>query len=98
MGAVTRNKWWGSLKHKIRDFAIKYGRQLNLDRTKVAKSLEVKLSQSFEGGDSLAIDLARQDLECVASEHYKRYVVRSRLKRVPNKTMKCNMLVCEEEV
>ena len=42
--AVTGNKWWGSLKHRIRDFAIKYGCQLNLDRTKVVKSQEDKLS------------------------------------------------------
>ena len=30
---VTRNRWWISLKHRIRDFATKYGRQLNLDKT-----------------------------------------------------------------
>ena len=34
VGAITGNRWWVSLKHKIRDFATKYGRQLNLDRTK----------------------------------------------------------------
>ena len=68
VGAVTENKWWGSLKHRIRDFA------------KVAKSYEDKLSQMVEGGDSLAIDLARQELEHEANEHYKGYVVRSRLK------------------
>ena len=46
--AVTGNKWWGSLKHRIRDFAIKYSRQLNLDRTKVTKYLEDKLSRTVE--------------------------------------------------
>ena len=45
--AVTRNKWWVSLKHRIRDSAIKYGRQLNLDRTKVPQS------QGFIHGDHL---------------------------------------------
>ena len=50
VGVVTGNKWWGSFKHRIRDFAIKYGRQLNLDRTNVAKSLEDKLSQAVEEG------------------------------------------------
>ena len=50
MGLVTKNRWLGSLKHMIRDFAIKYGHQLNLDRTKMAKSLEDKLSQVMEGG------------------------------------------------
>ena len=74
MGAVTGNKWWGSLKHRIRDFATKYGCQLNLDRTKVTKSLEDKLSQVVEGVDSLAVDLARRDLECEASEHYKGFI------------------------
>ena len=33
VGAVTGNRWWGSLKHRIRDFSTKYGQQLNLDRT-----------------------------------------------------------------
>ena len=42
--AVTGNKWWGSLKYRIRDFAINYGRQLKLDRTKKVKSLEDRLS------------------------------------------------------
>ena len=40
VGAVTGNRWWVSLKHRIRDFATKYGRQLNLDRPKEAKSIE----------------------------------------------------------
>ena len=50
VGAINGNKWWGSLKHRIRDFAIKYGRQLNLDRTKMTKSLEDKLSRAVKGG------------------------------------------------
>ena len=40
VGAITGNKWRGSLKHRIRDFAIKYGNKHTLDRTKVAKSLQ----------------------------------------------------------
>ena len=48
--------------------------------------------------DSLAIDIARWDLDHEASKCSKGYVVRSRLKRVPRKAMKCNMLVHEEEV
>ena len=39
--AVTGNKWWGSLKHRSRYFAIKSSRQLNLDRTKMAKTLKL---------------------------------------------------------
>ena len=50
VGAITGNKWWGSLKHRIRNFTIKYGHQLNLDRINVAKFLEDKLSQTVEGG------------------------------------------------
>ena len=98
MGAVTGNKWLGTLKYRIRDFAIKYSRQLNLDRTKVVKSFEDKLSQVVEEVDSLAVDLARRDLEREASERYNRYVVRSRLKRVPYEAVKCNAFACEEEV
>ena len=64
----------------------------------MAKSLENKLSWAVEGRDSLAIDLARQDPECEANEHYKRYIVRSRLKRVPNEAVKCNTFTYEEEV
>ena len=74
VGAVTGKKWWGSLRYRIRDFAIKYGHQFNLDRTKMAKSVEEKLSRVVEGGDSLAIDLARRDLEHGASERYKGYL------------------------
>ena len=90
----------GSLKHRIRDFTPKYGRQLNLDRSKVAKSLEDKLFQVVEigGGDSLAIYLARWDLECEASKYYKGYIVRSQLKRVPNEAMKYNTSVLEKNV
>ena len=32
------------------DFATKYGRQLNLDRTKEAKSIEDRLSRAVAGG------------------------------------------------
>ena len=50
VGAVTGNRWWGSLKHRIRDFATKYGQQLNLDRAKEAKSIEDRLSRAVAGG------------------------------------------------
>ena len=59
VGAVTGNKWWVSLKHRIRDFATKYGRQLNLDRTAEAKSIDDKLSRAVAGGDSIGVELAR---------------------------------------
>ena len=63
VGAVTGNRWWEFLKFRIRDFAIKYGQQLQLDRAKKAKSLEDRLSRVVEGGDSQAVDLARLHLE-----------------------------------
>ena len=47
VGAVTGNRWWVSLR--IRDFATKYGRQLNLDRTKEAKSIDDRLSRAVAG-------------------------------------------------
>ena len=50
VGAVTGNRWWVSLKHMIRDFATKYGRQLNLDRTAEAKSVDDRLSRAVVGG------------------------------------------------
>ena len=49
MRAVTGNRGWFSLKYKIRDFATKYGRQLNLDRAKEAKSIEDRLSRAVAG-------------------------------------------------
>ena len=52
----------------------------------------------MESGDSLAVDLVKRDLEREASEHYKGYVVRSTLKRVPNEAVKRNAFVREEEV
>ena len=48
-GAVTGNRRWCSLKHRIRDFATKYGRQLNLDRTRKAKSIEERFSRAVAG-------------------------------------------------
>ena len=53
-GAVTGNKWWGSLKYRIRNFTIKYGQQLNRDRTKIAKLLQDKLSLALETGGFLS--------------------------------------------
>ena len=93
MGAVTGNKWWGSLKYRIRDFAIKYSRQLKLDRTKMETSFDDRLSRAVERGDSLTIDIARRDIE-----RYKGFVVITRLKRVPNEAVKCNAFTREEEV
>ena len=46
---ITGNRWWESLKFRIRDFAIKYGKQLQLDRAKKAKSLEDRLSRAVAG-------------------------------------------------
>ena len=50
------------------------------------------------GGDSLTVELARWDLERKASERYKVFVVRSRLKRVFNEAVKSNATAREEEV
>ena len=50
VGAVIGNRWWASLKYRIRDFAIKYSQQLTLYRAKKAKSLEDKLSRVVAGG------------------------------------------------
>ena len=46
--------------------------------------------------DSLAVDLTRRDLERKASESYKGFVVRSRLKRVPNEAVKCGAFTRKE--
>ena len=50
------------------------------------KYLKDKLSRAVEGGDSLAAEQAKEDLEREASERYKGFVVRSRLEKVPNET------------
>ena len=95
---VTGVLWWGSLKCRIRDFPFKYGKQVNLDRPKKAKSLDDRLCRSVERGDSLAVNLAVRSLECETSERYKGFLVRSRLKRVPNKAVKCSAFANKEEV
>ena len=79
--------WWVSLKYRIRDFATKYGRQLNLDRTKKAKSIGDTLSRTVAGGDSLTVELARRDLERNTSELNKGFFFRSRLQRVLNEAV-----------
>ena len=99
VGALIGNKWWVSLKYRIRDFAIKYSQQLALDRAKKAKSLEDRLSRAVEGcGDSVAVDLAKGDFEREASERYKGLVVRNRLTRVPNEAVKCSAFMRKEEL
>ena len=45
----------------------------------------------------LAVDFIRWNLEHEASEPYKGFPVRSRLKSVPNKAVKCNSYIREEE-
>ena len=50
VGVVTGNRWWVSLKPCIIDFITKYGRQLNLDRTKEVKSIDNRLSWVVVGG------------------------------------------------
>ena len=50
VGAVTGNRRWVSLKHRIRDFATKYAQQLSLDRTKEAKSIDDRLSPAVARG------------------------------------------------
>ena len=93
VGAVTGNRWWVSLKHRIM-----YGCQLNLDRTKEAKSLEDKLPQAVAGGeDSLTVELARGDLERKTSECYRGFVVRLRLS-VLKEAVKSNATAREEEL
>ena len=52
----------------------------------------------MEGKHSLAVDLARRDLEREACERYKGFVVRTRLSRVSNEVGKCNAFVREEKV
>ena len=98
METVIGNRRWVSRKHRIRDFATKYGRQLNIDRTKEAKSIEDQLSRAVAGGDSLIIELAGGDLERKTSKRYKGFVVRSRLKRLLNEAVKTNATAREEEV
>ena len=48
----------------VRDFAIKYSQQLALNRAKKAKSLD---SPGRWRGDSVAVDLAKGELEREAS-------------------------------
>ena len=47
---VTGIRWWGSLKCRIRGFAFKYGKQLNLDNIMKAKFLDDRLSRAAERG------------------------------------------------
>ena len=97
-GAVTGNRWWVSLKLRITDFATKYGRQLNLDKTKEVKSIDDRLSRAVAGEGSLTVELTRRDLEREPSKSYKGFVIRSRLKRVLHEAVKSNATACEEEV
>ena len=80
-------------KYRIKDFATKNGRQLNLDSTRKVNSIEGRRSGALDWGDSLNVELARRDLEHESSERYKGFIVRTRLKRVLKEA-----IACEEEV
>ena len=49
-------------------------------------------------GGSLAVDLAKLDLEREASERNKGFVVRNRLKRVSNEAVRCSAFLRKEEL
>ena len=98
VGAVIGNKWWGTLKFRIRDFTIKYCQRLALDKAARVKDIKDRLTRAVEGGDSLAADLARRGLEREDSERYQGYVVRSRLERVSNEAVKLDTEMRKEEL
>ena len=91
MGVVLGNRWWVSLKYRIRDFAINYATRPNLARAENVKSLGGGI------GDALAVDLVKGNLEREASKRYKDFLVRSMLRRVPNEAVKRNAFAREEE-
>ena len=80
VGAFIGIRCWVYLKYRIRDFATKYGRQLNSDWTRKAKSIEDRLSRTVERG-SLNVKIARRDLQRESSECYNGFVVRTRLEK-----------------
>ena len=81
-------------------FKFKFLAQFQVDYLSrpVYISLEDRLFRAVKGGDSVAVDLAKGDLEREASERYKGFVVRNRLKRVPNEAVKCNAFMRKEEL
>ena len=97
VGVVTGNKWYVSLKHKIRTFAVKYSQQLALDKATAEKSIEDKLHRAVSGGDTLSAALARADLVQAANDRYNGQVVRSRLDRVSNEAVKLGASMRAEE-
>ena len=82
VGAVAGSGWWGSLKRRIGDFATRCGRQLSLDGTREAGSMDDGLSRAVAGGGSLGVELAGGGLEREGGERCKGYVVGSGLERV----------------
>ena len=82
MGVVIENRWWGSLKYRIRDSAIKFDRKLKQHRAKMARSFDDKLSRAVERIDFLAIDLAKNNLSLPRFPHrYIEFVKSSRVLR-----------------
>ena len=98
VGAVAGSGWWGSLKHRIGDFATKCGRRLNLDGTREARSMDDGLSRAVAGGGSLNVELAGGDLERGGGERCKGCVVGSGLEGVLNEAVEANAAAREEGV
>ena len=95
---IIRNGRLGSLKHRIRGFTVKYCQKLALDKAKTEKSIEDRLNWAEKGGNPLEIELAKRNIECKASEHYKGFVVRTRLDRESIKTVKYDVSSCRKEL
>ena len=68
------NRWWGSFKYRIRDFAIKYCQRLALDMAKTVNALDDKLTWAVDVGYPLEINLERRDLEHKANKCYQGYI------------------------
>ena len=98
VGAVTGNKWWGNLKHRIRTFTVKYSQRLAVDKATAETLLEDKISRAMAGGDSLTIEIARSDLQQAVSARYEGQVVRARLDRVSNEAVKLDASMRKEEM
>ena len=98
VGAVVGNKWWASLKFRIKSFAVKYSQRLAKIKARTAKTLELNVSQTVAGGDPLMIELARKDLEHANTERYQGQIVRHRLGKVTNEAVNMGRTLRKEEL
>ena len=80
--AIIGNKWWGTLKDRIKSFVANYSRRLNLDKIAEQSLIEANLDKVVRVEDGGATNIAKAELTSLQIKKYKALVVKFKIKRM----------------